>query len=281
MEAQLDCIACTMQQALRTIRLMTQDHDTQETLLRPIATYLAQTTWHTNPLDLADGMYTILAELTGEDNPYAELKSQSNADVLELYPELQAMVRASADPVLTACKLAVAGNIIDFGAHAHFDIHETIQRILNTDFALNSYEQFTTRLTQAESLLLFADNAGELVFDKLLLETLLDRYALKTITMVVKGRPILNDAMLTDVKQVGLDQWPQIQFLTVNGRPTWMHPEAEALIAGHDVAISKGQANYELMSELSGLFFLLIAKCEIVARRTGTYKGAPILAYRD
>ncbi len=287
MEAQLDCIACSMQHALRSIRLMTDDDAVREELLRQVTTHLSQTVWQTNPLNLADGIYTILSGLTGIDNPYALLKSQSNVEVLNLYPELQEMVRGSQDPVLTACKLAVAGNIIDFGVHGQYNIHDTMQRMLDTDFVVNQYERFKTLLIHAESLLLFADNAGELVFDKLLLETILQHSPVQTITMVVKGGPILNDATLDDVRQVGLDQLAQVRFLTVdgrqnerNGRPVWLHPDAEALIADHDVAIAKGQANYEMMSELRGVFCLLIAKCEIVAERTNSYKGAPIFHYR-
>ena len=287
MKAQLDCIACSMQHALRSIRLMTDDNGVRENLLRQVTTHLAQAEWQTNPLNLADGIYTVLSELTGIDNPYAQLKSQSNQEVLNLYPELQDLVRNSRDPLLTACKLAVAGNIIDFGVHDQFNIHDTIQRILHTDFVVNQYEHCKILLSQAESFLIFADNAGELVFDKLLLETILRHYPVQTITLVVKGSPILNDATLDDVRQVGLDQWPQVRVLTVdrrsngrNGHPVWLHPEVEALIAGHDVAIAKGQANYEMMSELRGVFCLLIAKCEMVAERTNSYKGAPIFHYR-
>jgi len=286
MEAQLDCIACSMQHALRSIRLMTDSEDMREDLLRQVTTHMSQANWRTNPLNLADSIYTLLSGLTGIENPYAELKSQSNEEVLRLYPELEDLVRTSQDPLLTACKLAVAGNIIDFGVHGHYDIHDTIQRILNTDFAVNRYERCKTLLSTAENLVLFADNAGELVFDKLLLETILTRYALQIITVVVKGSPILNDATMEDVEQVGLHQLPRVQFLTVegqshgNGHPVWLHPEAERLIAEHDVAIAKGQANYEMMSHFSGLFCLLIAKCDIVAQRTGSYKGAPIFHYR-
>jgi uncharacterized protein with ATP-grasp and redox domains len=286
MEAQLDCIACSMQHALRSIRLMTDDEDVREDLLRQVTAHMSQTDWHTNPLSLADGIYTLLSGLTGIENPYAELKFQSNEEILRLYPELQNMVRTSQDPLLTACKLAVAGNIIDFGVHGHYDIHDTIQRILDTDFAVNEYERCKTLLANAESLVLFADNAGELVFDKLLIETIFAQYDLRTMTVVVKGSPIINDATMEDVEQVGLNQLPHVQLLTVdgtpngNGRPMWLHPEAERLIDEHDVAIAKGQANYEMMSHFRGLFCLLIAKCDIVAKRTGSYKGAPIFHYR-
>jgi damage-control phosphatase, subfamily I len=282
MKVHLDCIACHQRQALRVLRLMSDDVALHERALRQVAAHLAETNWDTDPMTLTDGIYRVINRLTGIPDPYKALKQRSNEEVLHLYPELQDRVRTSADPLLTACKIAVAGNIMDFAAREHFDIRETVEHVLENAFDINHYAAFQDALRGASTLLLFADNAGEIVCDKLLLETIMARYPLRKITMVVKGTPILNDAMLDDARQVGLTDFSEIEFLTVtsnpssNGRSAWMHPDAEALIQAHDVAISKGQANYEIMSELRGLFFLLIAKCEIVARDSGTYNGALI-----
>ena len=101
---------------------------------------------------------------------------------------------------------------MDFGAKDHFNIQETIQHVLKTDFAVNHYDRFVRSLEEADSLLLFADNAGELVFDKLMLETILQRYTLSKISVVVKERPILNDATMQDVEQTGLKAIPNIEF---------------------------------------------------------------------
>ncbi len=174
---------------------------------------------------------------------------------------------------------------MDFGAEDEFNLQETIQHVLKTDFAINHYDRFIAALAQASNILVFADNAGEIVFDKLLFETLLDRYPSLKITMVVKALPIINDATMLDVKQVGLDQLPNIEFRTINarangnGRSAWMPAEVKEWIREHDVILSKGQANYEIMNALPGIFFLLIAKCPIIGRETGTYVGAYIFKY--
>jgi uncharacterized protein with ATP-grasp and redox domains len=286
MKANLECVACSLRQALRTIRVIIDYETTHEAVLRQATAYLAQTTWKTDPITLADGIHKLIHRLTGIEDPYKALKHQSNKEVLRLYPELQELVRKSDDPILTACKLSVAGNIMDFGVHEDFNIHQTIQHVLSTNFAVNHYDRFKASLKEASSLLLFADNAGEIVFDKLLLETILEQSALQCITVVVKGIPILNDITMEDVQQIGLTDLPNIRFLTVNGRnngnhggSVWLHPEAEQLIQKHDVALSKGQANYEIMNELQKLFCLLIAKCDIVGKDTGTYNGALIFKY--
>ena len=285
MKVHIDCILCHQRQALRIMNLITEDRTLHEQVLRQVMAHLAKTAWDTDPMTMTRGMYQVIHRTTGIIDPYKEVKRRSNTEVLQIYPELQKYLQHSEEPLLTACKLAVAGNIMDFGAKEHFNIHETIQHVMKTDFAINHYNSFEMSLRKASSLLLFADNAGEIVFDKLLLETIRELYPLRKITVVVKELPIINDATMEDVKQVGLADIPNIEFLTVNpwtdgnGHLAWLPSEVETWIRDRDVVIAKGQANYEIMSDLKGLYFLLIAKCDIVAKDTSTYNGALIFKY--
>ncbi|GAK56782.1 hypothetical protein U27_03746 [Candidatus Vecturithrix granuli] len=282
MNALLDCVLCQQRQALRIARLVTQDSELQEQIMREAMRYLVRTHWNTDPMTITIGLYNLIERLTGNADPYKDLKYQSNQEALACYPQVQAYLRNSADPLFTACKLAAAGNIMDFGAKDEFNLQETIRHVLETDFAINHYERFTAMLAQASNILVFADNAGEIVFDKLLFETMLNRYPSLRITMVVKALPIINDATMLDVKQVGLDLLPDIEFRTINARTNgngssaWMPPEVKGWIKEHDMILSKGQANYEIMNALPGIFFLLIAKCPIIGHETGTYPGAYI-----
>jgi uncharacterized protein with ATP-grasp and redox domains len=245
--------------------------------------HLSQSEWNADPMTLSKGTYEIITQATGNSDPYKDLKCQSNQEILQLYPQLREYIQKSEDPLLTACKLAVAGNIMDFGAKDHFNVQETIQHVLETDFAINHYASFKTSLHNASSLLLFADNAGEIVFDKLLLETILQHYPLCKLTIVVKKLPIINDATMEDVRQIGLTEMPNIDFRLVNTngneRSAWISPEVKTWIQNHDVVIAKGQANYEVLSDVHGVYFLLIAKCVIVANDTGTSKGALIFKH--
>jgi uncharacterized protein with ATP-grasp and redox domains len=283
MNTHLNCIICQQRQALRILRLATDDQHVQEQIFRQVMERLSKAEWTTDPMTLSKGTYDTITRVTGNPDPYQALKRQSNQEILRLYPQLQEYVQQSVDPLLTACKLAVAGNIMDFGAKDHFNIQETIQHVLTTDFAINHYTSFQTALRHGSSLLLFADNAGEIVFDKLLLETMLQYHSLRKITVVVKKLPIINDATLEDVNQIGLADLPNIEFRCVNtatnGNAPWLCPEVTTWMQTHDVVIAKGQANYEVMSDVPGIFFLLIAKCAIVAADTGTFTGALILKY--
>jgi uncharacterized protein with ATP-grasp and redox domains len=283
MKAYLDCVICQQSHALRILRLATNDHHLHENVLRQVMDHLSKSKWDTDPMTLSKGTYEIITQATGNSDPYKDLKYQSNQEVLQLYPQLQEYIQKSEDPLMTACKLAVAGNIMDFGAKDHFNIQETIQHVLETDFAINHYDSFKTSLHNASSLLLFADNAGEIVFDKLLLETILQHYPLRKLTIVVKKLPIINDATMEDVRQIGLIELPNIDFRLVNTngneRSAWISPEVKNWIQNHDIVIAKGQANYEVLSDVHGVYFLLIAKCVIVANDTGTSKGALIFKH--
>lgn len=287
MNARLDCVTCQQRQALRILRLATEDQHLHESVLRQVMVHLSEAHWDADPMTMSKGMFKIIHEATGNHDPYKALKYQSNEEVLQLYPELRERIYKSIDPLMTASKLAVAGNIMDFGAKESFNIRETIEHVLNTNFAINHYKDFTTSLRNASSLLLFADNAGEIVFDKLFIETIMERQPLRKITVVVKEFPIINDATMDDVKQAGLTDFPNIEFLTVNPwtngnrHLAWLPPEVGTWIQEHDVVISKGQANYEIMSDLRGLYFLLIAKCDIVAEDSRTYNGALIFKYNS
>jgi uncharacterized protein with ATP-grasp and redox domains len=282
MTVHLDCVICQQRQALRVLRLATDDQHVQERILRQVMAHLLKVEWAADPMAIAKAVYELITRATGNPDPYKAVKFRSNQDVLRLYPELQEHIRKSGDPLLTACKLAVAGNIMDFGAKEHFNVQETIQHVLQTEFAINHYNRFKHALGNASSVLLFTDNAGEIVCDKLLLETILRYRPLHKISVVVKGLPIINDATMEDVRQVGLTELPNIEFQSVNTDTNgetcsaWIPTEVTTWIHEHDVVIAKGQANYEIMSELPGVYFLLIAKCAIVANDTGTYKGALI-----
>ncbi len=283
MKAHLDCIPCQQRQMLKILRLATDDQQIHERVLRETVHRLGEIDWHQDPMTLMKHTYHLITQATGNPDPYQDLKIQSNDEVLRLYPDLRTLIQTSDDKLLTACKLAVAGNIMDFGAKDHFNIRETIGHVLETDFALNEYTHFVSSLKEASSLLLFADNAGEVVLDKLLLETILQIYHLDKITVAVKEKPVLNDVTMQDAEYVGLTTLPNIEFrqvnTTSNGHASWMPDNVTSWMQEHDIVLSKGQANYEVLSEYPGIYFLLIAKCQIVAEDTGTYNGALIFTY--
>ena len=210
-------------------------------------------------------------------------KRQATASALAWLPELRGRIARADDPMKMAIRIAIAGNIIDLGALASFDLDETLTRVSRADFAIDHYDLLRPRLESAQSLLVFADNAGEIVFDRLLLETIADRWS-PEITLVVKSGPFINDATIEDARASGLEEIDRLTMREVsNGdddtAPEYASPEIDRWIAEHNVTIAKGQANYEALSEREDVFFLLMAKCPCVANSIGVNVGDVVLRH--
>jgi damage-control phosphatase, subfamily I len=286
MKLNLDCIPCFQKQALQAVRFISDDEKLHERVLREVAKKLLESNWDSTPPELAHQVHSIVKRITNEKDPYKEVKRESNDSVLKLYPELKEKVNQSRDPLRTAVRLAIAGNIIDFGVPQQFNLEETIREVLKKRFAIDDYEKLKEKLEDAETLLFFVDNAGEIGLDKLLVETFLETKKLEKIDFVVKGGPIINDATLEDAVYMGLDKLPNSEFLTMsNGEagtgPARSSQTVKKWIREHDLVVSKGQGNYEGLSEHNGLFFMLMVKCPIIASDIGVNVGDIILEYKQ
>ncbi len=208
-------------------------------------------------------------------NPYEQEKMECNQLALELYKGYKVKVLKSADPFDMALRLSIAGNIMDYGASAHFEVEPTIQKVLDSDFAINHSAELKKKLGLAEKVLYLGDNAGEIVFDKLFIETIQH----PQITFAVRGDNVLNDATIEDAKQVGIDK---IAAVIDNGydAPSTILSKCSAeflnIYKEADLIISKGQGNFEgLIDENDArIFFLLMVKCDVVAERLHVEKGS-------
>jgi uncharacterized protein with ATP-grasp and redox domains len=282
----LDCIPCFQRQALQAMRFISDDARLHERVSREVMKTLLKLKWDSTPPEMAHEVHKIVRSLTKNKDPYKDVKKESNDLVLNMYPELKRRVEASKHPLRTAIKLAIAGNIIDYGALKAFDLRKTIKEVLEKKFAIDDYGKFKENLKDAKKLLFFTDNAGEIGFDKLLVETMLKEKRFEQVRFVVKGGPIINDATLEDAIYVGLGALPNVEFLTVSNGEVGTGPKRSSQIVKkwieeHDLVISKGQGNYEGLSEHSGIFFMLIAKCPIIALDLGVGAKDIILRFNS
>lgn len=274
MRAFLDCVPCLVGQCLRAARLATSDPELQARALRAVMGYLQQADLSGSPIDISLEPHRLVREVTGCPDPYAALKAESNAEALRHYARLKEIVRASDDPLLTAVRIAAAGNIMDFGALISFDIEATLGRALTAPFGIDHSRAFVEAIASARHVLYLLDNAGEIVFDRILIEEL----AGKRVTAAVKSDLFINDAMLEDARAVGLDQVAEV--LTVPPADTSPIHFAGAWEAA-DVIIAKGQANFEAFRDVDGpIFFLLIIKCPVLAADAGAEAGDLVLQSR-
>ncbi len=263
MKSSFECIVCYHKQALRTARLATKDDALIKKVLKATMSYfISQEDWTRTPLDFGFELYPLFYETLGVDDPYKDLKRKSNEHALSLYSWAKKVIEKSSDPLLAAIKFAIAGNIVDYGAMDEFDLEGKLEESLKRDFAINYYNSFLKDIENTSKILYFLDNSGEVVFDKILIETILALYPkVEKVAIVAKRHPIINDIALSDVYELGF--WQEEKFELLDN---WKDVSWEERFPLFDLVISKGQGNYEGLSSYPGIYFLLVAKCEVVAK---------------
>jgi uncharacterized protein with ATP-grasp and redox domains len=228
--------------------------------------------------DCARDIQKLYRSVTNDPDPYREIKRVSNDTVLEMYDDLAETVRSSADPFITALKLAIAGNIIDFAVHDHCDLHGTMEKVLNSDFAVDHSVQLRTALRKSKKVLYIGDNAGEIVFDKLLVSEM----SHPGLTYAVRGAPAINDATMEDAEYVGMTGLTRVISSGYDAPTTIVSKSGDEFRRCYEeaeVIISKGQGNLEgLIGEHDRrIFFLLMVKCDVIAEYLGVEKGSYVV----
>jgi len=276
MKTYLDCLPCFMEQALRASRIATNEDKLIKQVLDEMGAMIKDIPMENTPAESGMVVYRKIREITGVTDPYRKIKQQHIAEAKALYPDLEKMVTESEDSLLTAIRLAIAGNVIDLGINKTFNLVADIRKILSQDFAIFDYEAFKTKLAAAESVLYIGDNAGESVFDKLLIKQLN-----KPVKYVVRSHPIINDVTMEDALASGLDEVAELIDSGSEAPGTILSqctPEFLKIYREADMVISKGQGNYEgLSDEKRTIFFLLKAKCHVIAGDLGVKEGDIIL----
>jgi len=279
MKTLLDCIPCFVRQALDAGRLVTDDQEVHERLLREVLHTASEMDLRQSPPAMGQHIHRLIRSLTGQSDPYLEMKDRSTQLALELYPKLRARVHASAHPLETALRLAIAGNIIDMGVNSHFDeahLHEAIEDAMTAP--LNGDARvFAKALAGARTILYLADNAGEIVFDRLLLEQM----AAETVTVATRGSPVINDVTFADAQAAGIPGLAEVIDNGSDAPGTILDDcgvEFRRRFDEADLIIAKGQGNYETLNDSEkNIFFLLKAKCPVIARDLGCGVGSMIL----
>lgn len=276
MKTYLDCFPCFLSQALRAGRIATDDEKKIKQLLDEVGMMLGNIPLESTPPQSGRLVYQKVRQITGNPDPYKEIKNKSTKKALSLYPFLKSRVKESDDSLLTAIRLAVAGNVIDFGTGRTFDIDQEISEAFEKDFAIFDYKALCRHLDKASEILYIGDNAGECVFDKILIEEMG-----KPVIYAVRDAPIINDAIYEDAVQAGIDKVAAIMSSGTDAPGTILETCTRKFIKIYDNAqfiISKGQGNYEALSnEKRSIFFLLKAKCHVVANDLGVNEGDRIL----
>jgi uncharacterized protein with ATP-grasp and redox domains len=278
MKVHLDCFPCFLRQSIISLRLGTKDEALQKRILKNILPEIQNADLSRPPAYATTFIHRKIRHLLGRD-PFKEIKSEYNKVALGLYPSLKIIVEKSPDPLWTGARLAIAGNVIDFGIFTSIDIEGAINRALNNPLAVNDYNTFKDVVSKVNRILYLVDNAGEIVFDRLLIEALVS--AGKNMTVAVKGSPVINDATAEDALETGLSEVCEIIDNGSDAVGTilkWTSSPFQEAFRESQLVISKGQGNFETLTRSEKkIFFLFQSKCDVVSKELGLSTGSMLL----
>jgi len=282
MKTSYDCIPCFIRQTLEAARFATSDNNILESVLKKVLKAVSMMDLKRSPPVMGQHIHRIIRKASGSNDPYKKIKEKFNKYALELYPALKKMVENSPNQFETAARLAIAGNIIDFGVNAEVDssvINKTIELSLSEQL-FGDLEYFHKAISSAQNILYIGDNTGEIVFDRLLIQQLpIDR-----VTFVVRGSPVINDATMADAIDTGMIDLVNVIDNGSDAPGTVIEECSETfrrIFQDADIVIAKGQGNYETLSNINkDIFFLLKAKCSVIAQHIGCDVGASVIDNR-
>jgi len=279
MHTYMDCMPCFIRQSLEAVRHATHDISVHERVVRKILRLASELDMSQSPPAVAQQIHRCVRDLSGIEDPYHYVKQQFNRIALKLHPEMRHRVMASDSPLETAIRLAIAGNIIDFGIFGTLhqsDLERAIEDCLTTELEGMDLPAFEEAIENAGDILYLADNAGEIVLDRLLIE----RLPLEKVTVAVKGSPIINDATLEDALCAGLTEIVEVMDNGSDAPGTLLESCSKIFrdrFENADLIIAKGQGNYETLSNIDKhIYFLLKAKCPVIAGHIGCQVGRMI-----
>jgi len=271
MKTYLECLPCFMKQALNAGRIATKNEDLIKEILNRVGEHIRDIPLDNTPPETGGLVYKIVSDVTGIQDPYQKIKEKNIAHALEIYPELLKQVENICDEkkrIELALRIAAAGNVIDLGVERKFDLKHDINDAIVSTFKIWDFDLFYDKLSSSENILFIGDNSGEAVFDMILIKQLKAHVIFAT-----RGFPVLNDITLKEAEMIGIHEYAEIISSGVKAPGAIIkncNPRFKDIFYKADIVIAKGQGNYEALSnENREIFFLLKAKCPVIAKDAG------------
>ncbi len=275
MKISRECIHCLARQAVEIAEEATGNVAMQEEIIKKSLKELGEMNFNETAPEIAFRMHQHAKNITGINDPYKRLKEQYNEIAKEIYERIieEKWLDKAEDPFDMACRLAIAGNIIDFSAGLNLeysDIVKSVEDSIKNDIFGTGTAALREAVEKSNNIMYIADNSGEIIFDKFLLEHL----PAEKVTYVVKGGPIVNDATMDDAISSGVAELVKVIDNGHSAQGTILKDCSSTFkreFIKADLIISKGQANFETLSDIKdkNIFYLLRAKCSSVAFAIG------------
>lgn len=275
MKVSRECIYCLARQAVEIAEEATSNVIMQEDIIKRSLKELGEMNFNETAPEIAFRMHQHAKNITGINDPYMKLKERYNDIAKDIYDRIieEKWLDNAEDPFDMACRLAIAGNIIDFSVGLQLeysDIVKSVDDSIKHDIFGTGTAALREAVEKSNNIMYIADNSGEIIFDKFLLE----RLPVSKVTYVVKGGPIVNDATMQDAISTGIIDLVKVIDNGHSAQGTILKDCSNTFnreFSRADLIISKGQANFETLSDIKGknIFYLLRAKCSSVASSIG------------
>ncbi len=262
---------CFLRQALMEMDGSKMSEESMDKAMREVLLVLSDIDFDLPPVGVSLVLHRKLMEYGVAKDPYLSLKNLSTNKTKEILNELESMVETSGDRLELAAKIAIAGNVVDYGAANQLDLMKTLKSAIQNGMGVDDHELFREELAKAETLSYYLDNSGEVVLDGLFMRELIRQRPGLVISAYAKKVPLLNDVTIDDCIEAGLNTIEGVRLEELRDEG-WASPEMISLNGG-DIIIAKGQGNYESLSDMKGLYFLLVVKCDLISKELGASVG--------
>lgn len=281
MKIRRDCIICILNQIIRVSDYLNLSESKKDIILKKVLYRAAEYDYKqlTAP-EFSEILYDIVIAETKISDPYEDLKKEQNNLILKNSEKFKKKINTSHDPLYSAAKFALAGNIIDYGGVQTFDLNLNDLDKIKID--IDEFKNFKKKLINCKTLLYIADNAGEAVFDKFFIEQIIKNHKNMKIYYAVKSKPAINDMTIKDMGNIGISEFAEVIESGMGMAGTIISKttnEFRNIFNCSDIVISKGQGNFEtLHDETRDILFIFKVKCSVVSDFSGIDKDANIFA---
>jgi len=288
MKIQTECVPCLIKRIIFEAEQSTDDPLKRKNTIKNACKALGEI-YDPNvcSASIATKVHRIAYDTLGDDDPYKDLKMQSNIVAKKLLPKVEGLIKNSDDPLKMSMICSIVGNLMDFGIKGGSKnpevLEKTFEKYVSQNLGHDDYSKIDKLLSKSRKILLFTDNCGEIVFDKVLCRELKNKYPDIYLTLVVKGESVLSDATMDDAVSLGFDEYVD-EILTTGCFAVGVNfdktPDLlKKSLENSDLIICKGMANYESFSETDykPISYLMRVKCAAIANSIGVKENTSII----
>jgi len=270
MKTHVDCFPCIINQTLEAAQKNQIPDDQKKEIVYNVLEMLRDLPEDISPPEVSHRMHRLIGKSLGNDDPYQQARSDANVMTMDLIPGIRKKIKRSGDPLETAVRYAIAGQVFDGeAAEGRADIHRELEYAPKAEFGINHLKKLTRALYEAKRVVYLANAAGEIAFDRLLIEVLRDMFAAE-IVMVVRKDPVLTNATLDDAAFVGVEPLVHLVANTSDAPATVIEDVSSGVsqqLNDADVVIAKGQTHYESLNNADlNIFFLFQINCPVISK---------------